>query len=304
MAAMTSAHRESGSHVVPDGARRGAKSRPGHDGRTVRNTFEPPGRWSALRLGELWRYRDLVYILAWRDVKVRYKQAVLGALWAILQPLVMMGVFTLLFSRIAKISTSDVPYPVFALSGLIPWGLFSSATADSANSLILNANLVSKVHVPKLAIPGGTVLAWIPDFVFGSLMLFGVMAVYGFAPPWTALLLPVVLLSAMLATMSVGTWLSALNVAYRDVRYIVPFLIQVWLFITPVAYPATSIPQSLRWLAGLNPMTWVVDLSRWSMLGTTSAWTVDGMSLTITVILFISGLYYFRRVEHFFADVI
>jgi lipopolysaccharide transport system permease protein len=268
------------------------------------NVLEPPGSWSALKLTELWHYRDLLYILAWRDVKVRYKQAVLGAVWAILQPLVMMGVFTLLFSRVAKVPTQGVPYPVFAFTALVPWNLFASAVSDSANSLVINSSLVSKVHFPKLVIPGGSVLAWIPDFCIGSGMLFVIMAIHGFPPPWTALLLPAVMLSAMLAAFSVGVWLSALNVAYRDVRYVVPFLVQVWLFITPVAYPATSIPESLRWLTGLNPMSWVVDLSRWALLGTPASWSVVGLSLATTVVLLASGLYYFRRVEHFFADVI
>jgi lipopolysaccharide transport system permease protein len=270
----------------------------------VRNILAPPGRWSALKLDDLWHFRDLLYILAWRDVKVRYKQAVLGGAWAILQPLVMMGAFTLLFSRIANIPTQGVPYPIFAFTGLVPWGLFASAVGGSADSLIINSNLVSKVHFPKLVIPGGAVLAWIPDFVIGSMMLFVIMGIYGFAPPWTALLLPVVMLSAMVAALSVGVWLSALNVAYRDVRYVVPFLIQVWLFITPVAYPVTSIPGNFRWLTGLNPMSWVVDLSRWALLGTPVSWSVVGLSLATTAVLLVSGLYYFRRVEHFFADVI
>lgn len=291
---------ESSIHIRSDESRMQAAVQPN----TVRNVFEPPGRWSALKLGELWHFRDLLYILAWRDVKVRYKQAVLGATWAILQPLVMMGVFTLLFNRIAKVPTEGVAYPVFAFAGLVPWNLFASSVGDSANSLVLNANLVSKVHFPKLVIPGGALLAWIPDFFIGSGMLFVMMAIYGFAPPWTALLLPVAMLSTMVAALSVGVWLSALNVAYRDVRYVVPFLVQVLLFITPVAYPTTSIPERLQWLVGLNPMSWVVDLSRWALLGTQASWSVVGISVASTALLLITGLYYFRRVEHFFADVV
>jgi lipopolysaccharide transport system permease protein len=268
------------------------------------NILEPPGRWSALKLDELWHYRDLLYILAWRDIKVRYKQAVLGGAWAVLQPLVMMAVFTLLFSRIASVPTQGIPYPVFAFAGLVPWTMFASSVADSANSLVANANLVSKVKFPRLAIPAGAVLAWVPDFVIGSGVLFVIMAIYGIAPPWSVVLLPAVMLSAMVAALSVGVWLSALNVAYRDVRYVVPFLVQVWLFVTPVAYPTTAIPQNLQWLAGLNPMSWVVDFSRWALLGTPSSWGVIALSLATTWVLLISGLYYFRRVEHFFADVI
>lgn len=274
-------------------------------GKPSRTTvLEPPGRWSALKLGDLWQFRDLLYILAWRDVKVRYKQAVLGAAWAILQPLVMMAIFTLLFSRIANVPTGGIPYPVFAFAGLVPWTLFASATAGAGNSLVGNSNLVSKVYFPRLVIPAGAVLAWTPDFVVGSIVLFVIMGVFGFAPPWTIFLLPVILVSAVVAAFSVGVWLSALNVAYRDVQYVVPFLIQVWLFITPVAYPPTSIPPQFRWLTGLNPMSWVIDLSRWALLGSHVSWGVDALSVATTTALLISGLYYFRRVEHFFADVI
>ena len=272
-----------------------------HD--TRRTVLQPPGR-SALRLGELWHYRDLLYILAWRDVKVRYKQALLGAAWVVLQPLVMMGIFTVLFSKIANVPTAGVPYPVFALVALVPWTMFANAAAGSGTSLVGNQNLVSKVYFPRLAIPTGAVLAWIPDFLIGSALLFVIMAVFGFVPPVTAVLLPFVMLSALIASLSVGVWLSALNVGYRDVQYVVPFLIQAWLFITPVAYPTTSVPAKLRWLTGLNPMLWVVDLSRWVLLGTTASWGVVLLSVATTALLLVSGLYYFRRVEHFFADVI
>jgi lipopolysaccharide transport system permease protein len=273
-----------------------------HD--THRTVLQHPGRWSALRLGELWQYRDLLYILAWRDVKVRYKQALLGAAWAVLQPLVMMGIFTLLFSRIANVPTGGVPYPVFAFVALVPWTMFASATAGSGSSLVGNQNLVSKVYFPRLLIPAGAVLAWVPDFLIGSALLFVIMAVFGFVPPVTAVLLPFVMISTMIASLSAGVWLSALNVAYRDVQYVVPFLIQTWLFITPVAYATASVPERLRWLTGLNPMLWVVDLSRWALLGTTASWPLVGLSIATTTILLVTGLYYFRRVEHFFADVI
>lgn len=271
---------------------------------TRTSILEPPGRFSALKLGQLWYYRELLYILAWRDVKVRYKQALLGAAWAVVQPVTMMGIFTLLFGRIANVPTGDVPYPVFAFVGLVPWMMFANATAGSGASLVGNQNLVSKVYFPRLVIPAGAVVAWVPDFVVGSAILFVIMAIFGFAPPLTAVLLPFVMVAAMLASFSVGVWLSALNVAYRDVQYVVPFLIQMWLFITPVAYPATSVPPSLRWITGLNPMTWVIDLSRWVLVGMSASWDVVGLSMATMVALLVSGLYYFRRVEHFFADVI
>ena len=271
---------------------------------TNRTVLQPPGRWSALRLGELWRYRDLLYILAWRDVKVRYKQALLGAAWAVIQPLILMSIFTLLFGRIADVPTGDVPYPVFAFVALVPWTMFASATVSSGNSLVGNQNLVSKVYFPRLVIPAGAVLAWIPDFVIGSAILFLIMAIFGFVPPLSAVLLPFILVATVVASFSVSVWLSALNVAYRDVQYVVPFLIQAWLFITPVAYPASSVPERFRWLTGLNPMSWVIDLSRWALIGSTASPLVVGLSLATTAVLLMSGLFYFRRVEHFFADVI
>ncbi len=266
--------------------------------------LEPPGRWSALKLGELWHYRELLYILAWRDVMVRYKQALLGAAWAVLQPLVMMGIFTLLFSRIANVPTAGVPYPVFAFAALVPWTMFANATASSGTSLVGNQNLVSKVYFPRLVIPAGAVVAWIPDFVISATLLFVIMAIFGFLPPLTALLLPAVLVATALAALSVGIWLSALNVAYRDVQYVVPFLIQAWLFITPVAYPTSSVPEPFRWITGLNPATWAIDFGRWALTGVSSSWLVVGLSIATTMILLVTGLYYFRRVEHFFADVI
>jgi len=269
-----------------------------------RKLLEPPGRWPSLRPGELWHYRELLYILAWRDVMVRYKQAVLGVAWAVLQPLVMMGIFTLLFDRIASVPTGDVPYPIFVLVGLVPWTLFSNATARSGASLVSDQTLISRVYFPRLVIPAGAALAWIPDFIISSVILLVMMGLFGFAPPLTVVLLPLVMVAALLAALSVGVWLAALNVAYRDVQHVVPFLLLVWLFLTPVAFPATSVPPSLSWLAGLNPMAWVIDLSRWSMTGAAPALAIDILSLVVTVSLMVSGLYYFRRVEHFFADVI
>ena len=268
------------------------------------NVLEPPNRWSALKLGELWHYRELLYILAWRDVMVRYKQALLGVAWAVLQPLVMMGIFTLLFSRIANVPTEGVPYPVFAFAALVPWTMFSSSVAASSASLVGNQNLVSKIYFPRLVIPAGAVFAWIPDFVIGSAFLFVIMAIFRFVPPFTAVLLPIVMVSTMIAAFSVGVWLSALNVAYRDVQYVVPFLIQAWLFITPVAYPTSSVPERFRWITGLNPATWAIDFGRWALTGASSPWPVVGLSIATTIVLLVSGLYYFRRVEHFFADVI
>lgn len=269
-----------------------------------RNDLVPPGRWSALRVGEVWHFRELVSVLAWRDVKVRYKQAILGAAWAVIQPLVMMGIFTLLFGKIADVDTAGVPYPVFAFVGLVPWTMFANATASSGSSLVSNQSLVSKVYFPRLVIPIAAVFAWVPDFIVSSIIMAGIMVAFGFIPPLTGLLLPLIMVAAMLAAFSVGVWLSALNVAYRDVQYVVPFLIQAWLFLTPVAYPVSAVPEGLRWLTGLNPMSWVVDLARWALLGASSPGIVTAVSASTMACLLVSGLYYFRRVEHFFADVI
>jgi lipopolysaccharide transport system permease protein len=266
--------------------------------------ISPPGRWSALHLGELWHYRDLLYILAWRDVKVRYKQAVLGAAWAVIQPLVMMAIFTLIFSRVAKLDTGDVPYPIFAYVGLIPWTLFASGVSGAGASLVGNSNLVSKVFFPRLVIPVSATLTWVPDFLISSAILFVLMAWFHYVPQWTVILLPVIMVAAIVSALSVGVWVSALNVAYRDVAYAIPFLIQVWLFLTPVAYPATSVPPALRWVTGLNPMTWVIEFARWAITGTPMPAVVSVISIATTTVLLVSGLYYFRKVEHFFADVI
>lgn len=265
---------------------------------------KPVGRWSALELGELWRYRDLIYILAWRDVKVRYKQAALGGAWAVLQPLILMALFTLVFRRIGHVGSVGVPYAVFAFAGLVPWTLFSNTVTWSSNSIVTSSELVSKVYFPRLVIPVAAVLAWTPDFIIASGLLFVIMAAYGVVPAATAVLLPLILVATMLAAMSVGIWFSALNVAYRDVRYVVPFLVQAGMFLTPVAYPASSVPAKLRFLTALNPMSWVLNVGRWALLGTPIPVWVTLASVGTMCVLLASGLYYFRSVQHFFADVI
>jgi lipopolysaccharide transport system permease protein len=237
-------------------------------------------------------------------VKVRYKQAAFGAAWAVLQPLILMALFTLVFQRIASVPSSGVPYPVFAFAGLVPWTLFANTLGSSANSIVGSSELVSKVYFPRLAIPIAAVLGWTPDFLISSALLFVLMGIYGVVPPVTALLLPLVMIAAMFAAASLGIWFSALNVAYRDVRYVVPFLIQAWLFLTPIAYAASSVPPDLRWVPALNPMTWVIDLSRWALLGTPIAAGITIASAATMCVVLAAGLYYFRSVQHFFADVI
>ncbi len=265
----------------------------------------PPRGWAALNLRDLWAHRDLVYFLAWRDVKVRYAQASIGVAWAVLQPLLMMVVFTVFLGRLAKVPSDGIPYPVFAFSGLLPWTYFSNATGTATESLVSSSNLVSKVYFPRLAIPLAALLSWLPDLLVATGMLIMMMLAYGLMPAWTTVLLPVFALYALLAASSVSVWLSALNVAYRDVRYAVPFLIQLWLFATPVVYPASLVPGRFRALFGLNPMAGVVEGFRWGLLGRGHPpWALMGVSAAVALVLLVGGLYHFRRVEHGFADVI
>lgn len=267
--------------------------------------IEPPRSWSALNISELWRSRELLYFLAWRDVKVRYAQAALGVVWAVLQPLLMMAVFTIFLGRLAKVPSDGVPYPVFAFTGLLTWTFFANALGSATQSLVGSANLVSKVWFPRLVLPVGSMLAWLPDVAIASVLLFGLMILYGMAVPVTALLLPIFVVFALVAAASVGIWFSALNVAYRDIRYAMPFVIQLWLFATPVAYPASLIPEKFRFLMGLNPMAGVVEGFRWALLGQRQPpWELMSVSVVVVLFVLVSGLYYFRRVEHGFADVI
>jgi lipopolysaccharide transport system permease protein len=267
--------------------------------------IEPPRRWPSLALGEVWRYRELLYFLGWRDIKVRYKQAAIGVLWALIQPAMMMVVFTIFLGRVVHVPSEGLPYPVFVFSGLLPWTFFANSVAGASDSVVGNANLVSKVYFPRLVIPVAALLAWLPDLGIASTLLIVLMVVYGVAPAWTAVFLPVFAVLAMVAAFSVGIWLSALNVAYRDVRYAVPFLIQLWLFATPVVYPAAAVPERFRFLYGLNPMTGVIEGFRWSLLGTTPpSVAMLAASLVAIGFLLVTGVVYFKHVEHFFADVI
>lgn len=266
---------------------------------------EPVGRWPRLELGDLWRYRELLYILAWRDVKVRYKQAVIGIVWTILQPLLLVALFTLVFHRIASLDTgTTAAYPIFAFTGLLPWLQFATIVPTAAQSIVSNSMLVSKVYFPRLVIPMGSVLSRAPDFVISSALLLVLMGVYGFVPPVTVALLPLIMVASMLAAASLGVWFSALNVAYRDVQYVVPFLMQAWMFITPIAYPTSAVPPRLSWLPALNPMSWVIDVARWALLGSPVPVFVTLVSAAVMCVALISGLYYFRRVQQYFADVI
>jgi lipopolysaccharide transport system permease protein len=267
--------------------------------------IEPSEGWVSLKLRELWEYRELLYFLIWRDVKVRYKQTVLGAAWAVIQPFFTMVVFSVFFGRLAKIPSDGVPYPIFSYVALVPWNFFSQGLSQSSNSLVGGARLIKKVYFPRLAMPIATVLSGVVDFVLAFIVLLGMMLAYGIVPTVNALLLPFLLLLALIASLGVGLWLSALNVQFRDVRYTVPFITQFWLFATPIAYPSSLLPEPWRTLYGINPMAGVVEGFRWALLGTdTAPGPIIIISSLVALALLVSGAFYFRRMEKTFADVV
>jgi len=267
--------------------------------------IEPSQGWVALKLKELWKFRELVYFLAWRDVKVRYKQTVLGAMWALLQPLLTMLIFSLIFGHLAKLPSDGIPYPVFTLAGLAPWTFFAQGLSQSAISLVGNAHLIGKVYFPRLAIPLATILATLVDFGITFLLLLGMMLIYGIRPNGHIVWVPVFALMALVTSLGVGFWLSALNVKYRDVRYVVPFLVQFWMFATPIVYPSRLLPKPWRTIYGLNPMAGVVEGFRWSLLGAqTHLGGLIAISAAVSLVVLVGGVFYFRRMERTFADVI
>lgn len=259
----------------------------------------------SLDLDDVWRYRELLYFLVWRDLKVRYRQTVLGALWAVLQPFVTMVVFSVVFGRLAGVPSDGVPYPVFAFAALVPWTFFATGIAQSANSLVGSQSLLKRVYFPRLVIPIAAVAVGLVDLAISSVVLVGLMVVYGIAPTLAVLWALPLLGLAFVTSLGVGLWLSALNVRFRDVRYIVPFLVQVWLFATPVAYPASLVEGPWRTLYALNPMVGVVEGFRWALLGTdTAPGPLVVVSGLVAVAVLVSGLVYFRRAEGRFADVV
>jgi lipopolysaccharide transport system permease protein len=255
---------------------------------------------------DLWRYRELFYFLAWRDILVRYKQTAIGIAWALLRPLLTMIVFTVVFGAIAKLPSNGVPYPILVFAGLLPWQFFSNALSECSNSLIGNANLLSKVYFPRLIIPTSSVIVSFVDFLISGMILLGLMAWYNFVPTWRIVALPVFTLMAFLASMGAGLWLAALNVQYRDFRFVVPFLVQFGLYLSPVGFSSSVIPEQWRLLYSLNPMVGVIDGFRWSITGQSSVlsgWTTV-LSMAVVLALFSSGIWYFRKMERTFADVI
>ncbi len=259
---------------------------------------------AALKLGDVWAYRELLYFLAWRDVKVRYKQTALGAAWAIIQPLFTMVVFTIFFGRLAKIPSEGFPYPVYTFAALLPWQLFAYALTYSSQSLVAEARLITKVYFPRLVIPISSVLGGLVDFGVAFLILIALMLYYHVVLTWRLVVLPVLLLFAVATALGVGLWLSVLNVKYRDVRYTLPFLAQVWLFASPVAYPASLVPEQWQMIYGLNPMVGVIEGFRWALLGTAPPAGALYASLLLIAVLLGFGLYYFRATERTFADLV
>ena len=267
--------------------------------------IRPSRGWVSLKLGELWDYRELLYFLIWRDIKVRYKQTVLGASWAIIQPFSTMVVFSLFFGKLAKMPSDGIPYPIFSFAALVPWSFFAAGLTQSSNSLVGSSNLITKVYFPRLVIPLATVLSGVVDFGLALAVLVGMMAYYHITPSMHIFFLPLFILLALVIALGVGLWLSSLNVKYRDVRYIVPFITQFWLFATPIAYPSSLLNQPWRTLYGLNPMVGVVEGFRWALLGTKmSAGPMILISASVALLILISGAFYFRRMEKTFADIV
>jgi len=276
-----------------------------HTGELPTLVIEPSKGWVPIRLREIWEYRELLYFLVWRDVKVRYKQTVLGAAWAIIQPFFTMVVFSIFFGRLAKMPSDGIPYPIFTYCALLPWQLFAYSLNQSSNSLVANQGLITKVYFPRLIVPASSVLAGLVDFAIAFVILIGMMLFYGIRPTLAILALPLFVLVAIATALGVGLWLSALNVQYRDVAYTIPFLTQFWLFATPIAYPTSIVPAALRPLYGLNPMAGVVEGFRWALLGTANlSWPLLGVSVSVVALLLVGGLFYFRRMEKSYADVV
>jgi lipopolysaccharide transport system permease protein len=267
-------------------------------------TIEPQAWWIGVNLRDLWSYRELLYFLTWRDIKVRYKQTLLGAAWAILQPVFMMLIFTIFFGRLAGVNTGRVPYSLFAFAGLVPWTFFANSVTASGNSLVGSANLITKVYFPRLLVPAGAVAAGFVDFMLASIVLAGLLFFYNVTPTWHILMLPPLIVLTVLFALSVGMWLSALNVKYRDVRFALPFMIQLWLFVSSVILPSSVVPQRFRWLLMLNPMSAIIEGFRSTLLGL----PFDGAALliaaVITLLALVGSAYSFKRMEKHFADII
>ncbi len=264
----------------------------------------PRAGWPVLDVRELWDYRELLYFLVWRDIKVRYKQTVIGAAWAIIQPVFAMVIFTIFFGMLAKLPSGNLPYPLFYYSGLLPWLYFSGAFQHATNAIIDHQRLITKVYFPRLLLPLAAVVCGLVDFAVAFVILVAMMAFYGIAPAAGVLLLPIFLLLAVATALGAGLWLSVLNATYRDVRYVVPFLIQLWLFASPVVYPSSLVPEAWRWLYGLNPMAGVIEGFRWALLGQGQPPALLGVSAAVVALVLLGGVIYFSRAEETIADIV
>ncbi|MFZ4665396.1 MAG: ABC transporter permease [Prochlorotrichaceae cyanobacterium] len=269
-------------------------------------TIIEAGRTERQYWQDIWRYRELFYFLAWRDILVRYKQTTIGIAWALIRPFLTMVVFTVVFGRLANLPSEGVPYPILVFAGMLPWQFFSNALSECSNSLISNANLLSKVYFPRLVVPTSAVVVSFVDFMISGIILLGLMAWYNFVPSWRILTLPLFIGIAFAASMGAGLWLASLNVQYRDFRYIVPFIVQFGLYISPVGFSSQIVPEQWRLLYSLNPMVGVIDGFRWAILGSDSQIYLPGFTLSLSLVIFllISGIWYFRKMERTFADVI
>lgn len=267
--------------------------------------IEPSRGWGSLSLKDVWEYRELLGIFVWRDLKVRYRQTVIGASWAIIQPFLTMVIFSIFFGRLAGVPSDEIPYPIFSYAALVPWTFFANSINQASNSLVNSADMIKKIYFPRLTMPIASVLAGLVDFALAFIVLVGMMLYYGFVPTVNTLWLPGLVILSMMTALGVSFWLSALNVQFRDVRYMIPFITQAWLFATPVAYPSSMLSEPWQIVYGLNPMVGVVEGFRWALLGTdTAPGPMIIVSFTVSLVVLISGAYYFRRMEKTFADVI
>lgn len=273
-----------------------------HDAMLPTRRLEPSRGWNLHRLAEIWTYRELLYFMVWRDIKVRYKQTALGAGWAILQPVLTMVVFTIFFGKLAKMPSDGIPYPVFSMAALVPWTYFSTALSSGSQSVVASQHMISKVYFPRLLVPIASILGPLIDFGIAFLVLTALMLWYGIVPGAAVLWLPALLLLSVLTAAAGSIWLSALNVQYRDVRYVVPFVIQLWMFATPVAYSSSLVQGKWRLLYGLNPMAGVIDGFRWALIGGPSPGAMTLVSATVVILTLLLGAAYFRRLEGTFAD--
>jgi lipopolysaccharide transport system permease protein len=270
-----------------------------------RIVIEPPRGWLSLNLAEVWRYRDLLAMLVWRDFSTRYRQSILGAGWAIVRPVLSVLVFTVIFGMVAKLPSDGIPYPLFSFAAMMPWLYFSTALTNATNSVVLAQNLLTKVYFPRLVLPLASIVCGLGEFAIQFVILIGLMLWYGVVPTWAVLLVPLFIVECMVVSLALGLWLTALNVKYRDIGQVVPFAVQIWMYLTPIVYSSSMVPVRFRALYSLNPLVGVVDGFRWAVLGQSAPdWSMLAISSSVVLVLFLTGLFYFRRVEQDFADII